>query len=227
MFSLKAGGAKMPEGKAFTLSNAMSIFRVLLLGPIYLGLSQNTASGNLWALNFMLLAVLSDYFDGYLARKLQQESDWGRLLDPVADKICIFAVCLMLASPIRENPVPSWLLWVLVVREFIVVSGGYLIYRRKRVVVKSNIWGKSTSFVLALMLFSYMLQLQPAIIWLSWLNYNFLLWLSFSFIIVSTTSYGVRFYRAFFTSEGSIGSRVMKPDSAGQSTGSNRSEGKA
>ena len=176
----------MPKRKLFTVSNALSISRIALLVPIYNALSQNTIEGNAWALFFMLIAVVTDFLDGYIARRLNQVSDWGKVLDPLADKICIFGVCLILALPMRENMLPLWFLLLLLLRELIVVSGGIYLYQRRQIVAVSNIWGKSTSFVLALMLISYVVKLEPSVEGFRWLNYEFLLWLSLSFLLVST-----------------------------------------
>lgn len=215
----------MPKGKAFTISNLISVSRIVLLWPIYKGLSQNTHEGNLWALFFMLIAVLTDFMDGFLARRLNQVSDWGKLFDPLADKICIFGVCLILALPVRENMLPIWFLAALLIRELMIVVGGYIIYRRKRFVTVSNIWGKSTSFVLAIMLISYVVKLEPSPTWLSWLNYQFLLWLSLSFLVVSTVSYGSRFFKILGARKDNVRSGIFKTNGAQGGTGSRQSSG--
>jgi len=184
----------MLKGKTLTPSNVLSLFRIFLLVPIYQGLSQNTVSGNTWALFYMILAVMSDFLDGFLARRLKQVSDLGKVLDPLADKVCILGVCLILTLPVRDNPLPFWFLLVILVREIGIVSGGYLIYRRSKLIVTSNIWGKSASAILSSLLISNALQFEPASPWLSWSNCQFLLWLSLSFMLVSTISYARRFY---------------------------------
>jgi CDP-diacylglycerol--glycerol-3-phosphate 3-phosphatidyltransferase len=218
-------GTIMPRRKLFTVSNALSVSRVVLLIPIYKALSQNTLEGNTWALFFMLIAVVTDFLDGYMARHLNQVSDWGKVLDPLADKICIFGVCLILALPVRENILPLWFLLLLLLRELMVVGGGIYLYRRRQIIAVSNIWGKSTSFVLALMLISYVVKLEPSTARFSWLNYEFLLWLSFSFLLVSTVSYGIRFYRVMGTRQNAVQSGIFKTNGAPGETGSGQSGG--
>lgn len=207
----------MWKSKALTASNALSLFRVILLLPIYHFLSQNTGKDNLIALSLMGLAIISDYLDGFLARRLGQITDWGKVLDPLADKICIVVICIILASPVRENPIPLWFIGLILVRDLAILSGGYLIYHRQSIIVKSNIWGKSTSTVLALMLISYVIKLQPPPEWISWLNYQFLLWLSVSFIFVSSMSYGWLFIRLMVGKKGVVQSGLYNPDSAQRS----------
>ena len=195
--------------KALTISNFLSILRIMLIVPIFQGLVQNTPEGNAWALFYMILAMISDFLDGFFARKLDQITDLGKLLDPLADKICIFGVALILTLPIREVSLPVWFLIFLLVREITILTCGYLLYRRRNIVAASNIWGKSTSTVLAIMLVSYVLKFEPGSPWLFWLNYRFLLWLSFSFVIASAISYALRFYQLYTKQEQSIRTRIL------------------
>jgi CDP-diacylglycerol--glycerol-3-phosphate 3-phosphatidyltransferase len=186
----------------------------MLLVPIFQGLSQNTHEGNAWALFYMVLAILTDFLDGFFARKLNQITDLGKLLDPLADKITIFGVYLILALPIRETPLPFWFLIVLFIRDMTILTCGYLIYRKRKIVVKSNIWGKSTSTILAAMLVSYVLNLIPVTPWLFWIHYKFLLWLSLCFIFVSGISYGWNFYRLYVKQSDSMRSGIYKTEDA-------------
>ncbi|MCX6641239.1 MAG: CDP-alcohol phosphatidyltransferase family protein [bacterium] len=212
----------MFKGKFLTPSNLLSLARVPLLIPIAMALSANTARGNLWGLFFMLLAIITDYLDGFLARKLNQVSDLGKTLDPVADKICIIGVCLILSSPLRDNPIPIWLLIALVIRDTAILICGYLIYYRTARVVTSNIWGKSTSCVLALMIISYVLNLEPSNLALSWMHYHVLLWLAFTFTIVSTASYARVFYLSYVERRGVYSSRILDTSRAQGSSRNSR-----
>lgn len=186
----------------------------MLLVPIFQGLSQNTLEGNAWAFFYMVLAILTDFLDGFIARKLNQITDLGKLLDPLADKITIIGVYLILALPIRETPLPFWFLIVLFVRDMTILTCGYFIYRKRKIVVKSNIWGKSTATILAAMLVSYVLNLTPTAPWLFWIHYKFLLWLSLSFIPVSGISYGWRFYQLYVRQSESARSSIYKTKDA-------------
>jgi len=177
-----------------TISNILSILRVSLLVPIFQGLSENSPTGTAWALFYMALAVITDYLDGWFARRLNQITDLGKVLDPIADKICIFGVTVMLTLPIRSNPMPFWFLIVLIFRDSLVVTAGYILFRMRGYVSASNIWGKSTSTIIAILLMTYVLNFKPASPWLFWLRQDFLLWLALCFLLVSTVSYGFRFY---------------------------------
>ncbi|MFH1861521.1 MAG: CDP-alcohol phosphatidyltransferase family protein [bacterium] len=191
------GDHAMLMGKTLTWSNALSFLRILLLIPIYLSLRQNTLSGNVWALYYMLMAALSDFLDGFLARKLNQVSDLGKTLDPIADKICIIAVCLFLASPERINPIPVWVIALIFFRDVLIVSGGVLVYTRFNFVITSNIWGKLTSGVLAAWLISCTLQYESSSPWLFWINSTFLLRVSLILLMISAITYAWRFWGLF------------------------------
>lgn len=187
----------MLQGKTFTASNLLSVLRVVLLIPILHSLSKNTLAGNTWALVYISLAVVSDFLDGFLARRLRQISDMGKILDPLADKICLITVTWYLTTPARVHPLPLWFLIVVLARDVAVVGTCTIVYRRNGIVLPSNIWGKTTSTVLAATLIVYILEMDNAPAWLAWLTPNldhFLLWLSLVFLAVSTWSYGRRFY---------------------------------
>jgi CDP-diacylglycerol--glycerol-3-phosphate 3-phosphatidyltransferase len=168
-----------------------------LLIPILQALSKNSMSGNAWALFFVTLAVISDFLDGFLARRMGQISELGKVLDPIADKICLIAITWYLTTPARVHPLPLWFLLTVVLRDIAVVGTCAIVYRRNGIVLMSNIWGKTTSTLLAATLIVYILEVQNAPAWLAWLTPNlnhFLLWLSLTFLAVSTWSYGRRFY---------------------------------
>lgn len=103
----------------WTLPNLLSLFRIAII-PIlvYLLTFHDPLSSALTALLF-LIASLTDYFDGYLARRNRSVSNLGKLLDPLADKLIVVAVLIMLAAMDRpgEPGVPAWLVVVVVARE--------------------------------------------------------------------------------------------------------------
>ena len=97
--------------KFLTVPNLLSIARIFLLIPLFhylkLGPKEN---GNFWALVVMATALVSDMIDGLIARWFHVETDWGRVLDPLADKIWLGALAIFLALPSRANPLPAWFL---------------------------------------------------------------------------------------------------------------------
>ena len=80
------------------LPNFLTVMRILLTPVIIVCLYFETGFWNNMAVAFFIIASLTDYFDGYLARKYQLKSTFGQLIDPVADKILINSVLIMLVA---------------------------------------------------------------------------------------------------------------------------------
>lgn len=103
----------------WTLPNLLSSFRIAVI-PIlvYLLTLPGPLSSALAAFLF-LFACLTDYFDGYLARRNRTVSNLGKILDPLADKLIVVAALIMLAAMDRpgQPEVPGWLVVVIVARE--------------------------------------------------------------------------------------------------------------
>ena len=94
---------------------------------------------------FVFLAIISDAVDGKLARATGTVSDWGKILDPLADKIAfvVFAVTLLMM-----HSIPSWMFVILVGRDLLIIAGGLLFYRHEKP-PSSNIWGKLATMFLS------------------------------------------------------------------------------
>jgi CDP-diacylglycerol--glycerol-3-phosphate 3-phosphatidyltransferase len=134
----------------FYISNILSLVRIGLIPLIVFSIIRHYY---LMTLVTGGLAILSDVLDGYFARRLNQQSDLGKILDPVADKLVIGVVVLAL---ILSNPkFPLWAFAIVITRDLLIVFGNIVLFRRKRIVTKSNRWGKGTSFVLSTALMLY------------------------------------------------------------------------
>lgn len=112
-----------PGDRWVTVPNALSVLRLLGV-PVFLYLLLGPRADG-WAVVVLALAGASDWLDGKLARWLDQTSDLGKLLDPAADRLYIFAT--LLAFVVRDI-VPLWLAAILVGRELLV--GGFLLVLR-------------------------------------------------------------------------------------------------
>jgi CDP-diacylglycerol--glycerol-3-phosphate 3-phosphatidyltransferase len=113
-------------GRLLTVPNGLTALRLALM-PLLAILIQ-TGYG-VWALVVLIIAGLTDLFDGYLARRFKQESDVGKLMDPVADKIflCVAVIFLVARPPYPSliTPDPNlspWLAVLLLAREFLVTG---------------------------------------------------------------------------------------------------------
>ncbi len=104
------------------LPNALTLSRILAAAVVCLLLALDTALGNLLALATYLYACLTDFLDGYLARSRKQQSHFGRMLDPIADKLLVASLLLMLVAVGRLQGLQLLPAMVILWRE-ILVSG--------------------------------------------------------------------------------------------------------
>jgi len=122
--------AKDPASRLWTTPNLLSLFRIALV-PVLVWILRDPApgAGGLAALLFVL-GSLSDYYDGYLARKHGIVTTLGKFLDPLADKLLVVSVLIMLVAmpcaPLGDAPcvprVPAWLVVLIVGRELAVTG---------------------------------------------------------------------------------------------------------
>lgn len=104
------------------LPNLLTLSRVLATPIVCLLLLAGTATASWFAFGFYLYACITDFFDGYLARARSQQSSFGRFLDPVADKLLVASILLILVGIDRLNDVDMLAAVVILCRE-ILVSG--------------------------------------------------------------------------------------------------------
>jgi len=103
----------------WTLPNLLSLFRILIIPLLVYLLSYSDPDSALLAAGLFLVASITDYLDGYLARRNKSVSDVGKILDPLADKLLVASALIMLAAMDRPNEpsVPAWLVVVILARE--------------------------------------------------------------------------------------------------------------
>lgn len=132
----------MIRGRFTTGANLISMARV----PLAAAAATMLLRGNtLFTGIFMVLAVFTDWLDGRVARKTGTVSDWGKVLDPAADKA---AFLLMALALLKMQLIQPWILWMLVFRDGLIAAGGLLMSRRLRP-PSSNAWGKTATTALA------------------------------------------------------------------------------
>lgn len=128
-----------------TIPNGLTILRIILIPFIVFGISKQA-----WYYVFILLMVssITDFFDGYIARALHQETYLGRVLDPLADKIFIISIFTSLAF--INSPsfwIPKWFVVLVLTRELVIVLGSLFIIETKvKFEIHPTIWGKLTTF---------------------------------------------------------------------------------
>ena len=124
----------MPKNTA----NYLTIARVVMI-PIFLVLMYLDFPGSrYWALGVYIVACLTDWVDGYIARHYNQVSDFGKFMDPLADKCLVMAA---LCCFVAEGSMAAWILAVVLVREF-AVSGMRMVAVEKGSVIAAGWSGK-------------------------------------------------------------------------------------
>lgn len=141
--------------RVFTISNGLSLFRAFLSIPLVIALEKDLMGP---ALIMVILAVVSDYADGYLARRADEITNVGKLLDPIADKFIMMAVMIFLIfDPQRRFPILFFL--ILGLRDVTIsIIGTYLMVRCAEV-FQTNRTGKLfvgiTALAMALYIFDF------------------------------------------------------------------------
>ena len=102
-----------------TFPNLLSLIRILIIPVLVYLLTFPDPQSSLLAASLFLAASVTDYFDGYLARRNKSVSDVGKILDPLADKLMVASALIMLTAIDRPNEpsVPAWLVVVVLARE--------------------------------------------------------------------------------------------------------------
>jgi cardiolipin synthase len=111
----------MDSSATWTIPNILTIARISIT-PGFLIAFLNDAMGLAWF--FFVLAGLTDALDGFLARALNQRSELGAMLDPLADKVLLVTSFLCLGA---KGLVPNWLVVVVVTRDLVIVGGLFLL----------------------------------------------------------------------------------------------------
>ena len=178
-----------PLGQFWTVANMLSLFRVVLAIPItYLILIDGSVG---WILGLILLAGLTDWFDGHLARWSHTVSNWGKVLDPLSDK----AMALMVSGAlVIRGDLPIWFVGIIMVRDVLIVLGSVLLTRRIGQVQMSIWWGKVAVTALAVTVLAALLKADPPI-------FRFCIWLTLALMLYSFMLYLHRYRKLWRTGQ--------------------------
>lgn len=121
------------------LPNKLTVFRVILIPFFLVALMVPAIPAGKWiAVGIFAIASLTDLFDGKLARKYNLVTDFGKFMDPLADKLL---VCSAMIALIELDRIPAWIVIVIIAREFI-ISGFRLVAADNGIVIAASYWGK-------------------------------------------------------------------------------------
>jgi CDP-diacylglycerol--glycerol-3-phosphate 3-phosphatidyltransferase len=141
------------------LPNKLTILRVVMI-PFFVAfmLLPVTGGADKWiALALFIVASLTDMLDGHIARKYHLVTNFGKFMDPLADKLL---VCSALICLVDLKRIPSWIVIVIIAREFI-ISGFRLIASDNGVVIAASYWGKFKTTFQMVMICLMIANLEP------------------------------------------------------------------
>jgi cardiolipin synthase len=145
----------MPGGRFWTVPNALSLSRIALL-PLFVWALIEPA--RLWLAGaLMAWGIVSDVLDGFLARLLKQESEWGRIIDPLADKLTV-GVALLFCYVSRG--LPLWVLVLVLGRDLSILLGAPLLAQRIGRLPQSNMTGRLAALSLGVVAVIYVLNIE-------------------------------------------------------------------
>jgi len=129
--------------------NVLTVLRILLVPVLVVALLDQTPNGDLLAAIVFAVASMTDAVDGWLARRRQSITTFGKLMDPLADKLLITSALVSLVSLYRLD---AWVAMVIIAREF-AVTGLRMLAVEQGHVIPASIWGKlKTVFQVAMVL---------------------------------------------------------------------------
>ncbi len=132
--------------KILTISNALSFLRLLLVFPIWYSLNNfHEESFRIITFVLCIVAAITDYLDGYIARKRNEITEIGKIIDPLADKILVAVLTIKL---FLIGELSAYFLLIILLRDVIIFIGGILISLKLKKVLPSNLLGKITVTVI-------------------------------------------------------------------------------
>lgn len=178
------------------LPNKLTLLRIIMIPFFVAALLFENGSDPAFrytAAFLFILASLTDLLDGRIARKYHLVTNFGKFMDPLADKLL---VCSALICLIQLGQLPAWMVIIIISREFI-ISGFRLIASDNGVVIAASFWGKfkTTAQMIAVVLLILNISL------LNWLAVLFV-WIALALTIISLVDYIAKNYRIL--TEGSL-----------------------
>ncbi len=172
--------------RIWTLSNLLSLSRIVLLIPFALLLLGDAPGARPWAAVIALVAVATDFLDGAVARARHEVTEFGKIIDPVADKIVVGVSVVVL---VVTGDLEWWVAAIIVFRDLLILAGSLVIRRRKRIVVQSNWPGKVAVTAFAVLVILGVLRPEG---W-EWFRVA-TLWFSLAMVVLSTALYAQRLF---------------------------------
>jgi len=177
------------------IANRLTFSRIMMVPLFIIFLELETRWSYLFALLIFIIASLTDLYDGIVARRLNQVTEFGKFLDPLADKILIMSAFVYL-TVIKEIKIPAWMVVVILSREFI-ITGLRTVAAKKGEIIAAHFSGK----------FKTTLQMISIIYIFAFLTFKSFFGKFVSFKLIDTLS-TVAYWLVFFTTVATLYSGV-------------------
>ncbi len=179
---------KFSKKEIFTISNGLSLLRLLISIPAYylLSIMQNDDSVRYFLLALLLFAAFTDFLDGFFARKYKEITEFGKIIDPLGDKVLVAVIVIKL---FYLNEIPAFYFYSVIIRDVLIFAAGLIITKKIGKVLPSNLLGKITVTVIAFFIIVVILNLNKII-------YDVFLYGSLIFVFGSLIGYAIRGYEA-------------------------------
>lgn len=163
--------------------NKLTIARMIIVPflVIFLLTGWGGEANRYISLTLFVVASFTDWFDGYLARKNNLVTNFGKFMDPLADKLL---VCSAMICMIDLKRLPAWFVIIIIAREFI-ISGFRLIAAENGIVIAANYWGKFKTASQMIMIILLILHFDGIFVILE----QIFIWLSLALTIISLITY--------------------------------------
>ncbi len=197
---------KMRE-KVKNLPNQLTIIRMIMIVPFVVFLlgchekwdwfmslfAGSTAVAEYVALAIFIVASLTDMLDGKIARKYNLVSNFGKFMDPLADKLLVCAALIVL---VQMERIPSWIVVIIISREFI-ISGFRTIAADNGVVIAASYWGKFKTTFQMVMICMMIVKDAPFLASPEHVNVfvlltNIIMWIALALTIISLLDYLIK-----------------------------------
>lgn len=171
---------------AFNLPNSLSLFRLFLMVPFFFLLQKIDEGEHIRyiILSLILAAFISDILDGYFARKKNIITEFGKIIDPLADKALVILIITQLYI---KGYIVDIYFWTIVLRDLMILIGGIYVTKKIDKVLPSNIVGKMTVLSIGIFIIIIILDVSPGNF-----IYRFLFYLSMTLSVVSVVTYAFR-----------------------------------
>lgn len=169
-------------GKLRFLPNVLTIIRLCLV-PVFIVAMVEAGGQSLTAGLIFLAAAFTDFLDGYLARRTGSLSMFGKIIDPLADRLLVGSAAILLS--IYDDRVPPWT-WAVVIGRDVLVAIGFILTRRKTVPDVTMLGKAGTALMMTGL--AFLLLLSESQVWPAWL-----LWAGVALSVAAFIQYFIKY----------------------------------